>query len=189
MQLPKEIVRVSQRPGGIELYFPPLRAPGIAAMLGLFGVVCMVLPLLAASSLLAAGGSAVHGLLAIALVGSFVAPFPVFGAVFVALAVYLLANSLTVTVNPSAIRTVRRVFGMCLRRREIKCRDVAAIEDRIAAKYQSLFSAEPQFRLIARHATQPRYDVVVAETLAGEAMMAQVQGLIAGHAGLDARQA
>ncbi len=179
---------MTQRPDGIELYFPPLRAPEVATLLGMFGVVCMVLPLLAVSALLAAGGSAAYGLLAIALVSSFVAPFPIFGVVFVALAAYLLANSLTVTVNPSTIRSVRRVFGICVRRREIRCRDIAAIEDRIAAKYQSLFSAEPRFRLIARHATQSQHDVVVAETLAGEAVLAQVHALISGHAGLDARQ-
>lgn len=176
------------RPGGIELYFPPLRAPEIAAMLGMFGVVCILLPLLAIFSLLAAGGSPAYGLLTIALVGSVVAPFPIFGAVFVGLAVYLLANSLTVTITSSAIRSVRSIFGMRLRRREIDCRDIAAVEERIAAKFQNLFSAAPQFELIARHATQPELSVVVAENLAGEAMMAQVRDLIAGHAGVDVRR-
>lgn len=188
MELPKDIVRVSQRPDGIELYFPPLRAPGIAAMLGLFGVACMVLPLLAVSSLLAAGGSAVHGLLAIALVSSFVAPFPVFGAVFVALAVYLLANSLTVTVSPSAIRTVRRVFGLKLGERELKRPEIASLEAQTAAKYQNLLGAEPNFRLVARHATLRKNNLVVAENLQGEPMTARVQALIAHHAGLDVRQ-
>jgi len=154
----------------------------------MFGVVCIVLPLLAASTLLAAGGSTAHSLLAIALVGTFVAPFPVFGAVFIGFAAYLLATSLTVTVSPAALRSERRVFGMCVRRREIRCRDVAAIEDRIAARYQSLFSAEPQFRLVARHATQPGNEVIVAENLAGTVMMAQVRDLIAGHAGVEIRR-
>ncbi|MDP1718789.1 MAG: hypothetical protein Q8L40_12020 [Burkholderiales bacterium] len=157
-------------------------------MLGMFGGVCILLPLLAVSALMSSGGSVAYGLLTIALAGSFVAPFPVFGAVFVALAVYLLANSLTVTASPAAIRSVRSIFGICLRRREIKREDIAAIEDRIAAKYQSLFSAAPQFQLIARHATQPKLSVVVAENLAGVAMMAQVRDLIAGHAGVDVRR-
>jgi hypothetical protein len=189
LQLPQEIVRVAPRSDGIELYFPPLRAPGIATALGLFGAACMVLPLLAAFNLLAAGGNAVHGLLTIALVSSVIVPFPVFGVVFIAHAVYLLANSLTVTVSPAAIRSERRLFGRCVQRREIRCRDIAAIEERGAAKFQSLFSAQPQFRLIARHATLSKQDVVVAETLAGDSMMAQVRGLIASHAGLDDRQA
>lgn len=187
MQLPKEIVRVTQRPDGIELYYPPLRAPEAAAMLGMFGVVCIALPLFAISALLGAGGSEAYGLLAIALVSSFVAPFPIFGAVFMVLAVYLLANSLTVTVTPATIRSERRVFGLSVRRREINCRDVAALEDGVAAKYQGLFSDQPRFRLIARHAALSRHDVVVAESLAGEAMLAQVRSMIAEHAGLDAR--
>jgi len=187
--LPRSIVRLSQRAGVLELYFPPLRAPAAALALGLFGVVCLALPLFAVSGALAAiGGNPAHGLLILALLGAFVVPFPVFGAVFVALAVYLLANSLTVTVNPSAIRTVRRVFGLKLSERELKRPEIAALEAQSAAKYQGLFSAEPNFRLVARHVTLHKNNLVVAENLQGEAMMTQVQALIARHAGLDIRQ-
>lgn len=186
--LPQNIVRLSQRPNGVELYFPPLRTPEVALALGFFGLLCLALPLFAIIGLLPAGGTDAHGLLVIALLGAFVAPFPVFGAVFVALAVYMLANSLTVNVSPLAIRTLRRVFGLSLSRREIGRPDIATIEAQIAAKYQSLFSAEPYFRLVVRHATQGNRDLVVAESLKGEALMAQVRELIAGHAGLDMRQ-
>lgn len=187
--LPQNIVRLSQRTDAIELYFPPLRAPAAALALGFFGVVCLALPLFAVSGALATiGSNPAHGLLIIALLGAFVVPFPVFGAVFVALAVYLLANSLTVTVSPSAIRTVRRVFGLKLSERELKRPEISALEAQSAAKYQGLFSAEPNFRLVARHATLRKNNLVVAENLQGEAMMAQVQALIARHAGLDIRQ-
>jgi hypothetical protein len=187
--LPQNIARLSQRGDAIELYFPPLRAPVAALALGFFGVVCLALPLLAISGALAAmGGSAAHDLLIIALLGAFVVPFPVFGAVFIALAVYLLANSLTVTVSPSNIRVVRRVFGLKLRGRELKRAEIAALEAQTAARYQSVFSAEPTFRLVACHATLRKNDLVIAESLRGEAMTAQVQALIARHAGLDARQ-
>ncbi len=180
--LPQNIVRLSQQTGGIELYFPPLRTPEVALLLGLFGMVCMALPLFALAGVPAGGA---HGLLAITLLSAFVAPFPVFGAVFVALAAYMLANSLTVSVNASAIRTVRRVFGLAFSRRELKCAEITGLKAQIAAKYQELFSREPYFRLVARHATLRRKDLVVAESLKGEAMMAQMQALIARHAGLD----
>lgn len=180
--LPQNIVRLSQQTGAIELYFPPLRTPEVALLLGLFGMVCMALPLFTLAGVPAGGA---HGLLAIALLSAFVAPFPVFGAVFVALAAYMLANSLTVSVNASAIRTVRRVFGFALSRRELKCAEITGLKAQIAAKYQELFSREPYFRLVARHATLRRKDLVVAESLKGEAMMAQMQALIARHAGLD----
>jgi hypothetical protein len=187
--MPQSIVRLSQRGDAIELYFPPLRAPVAALALGFFGVVCVALPLLAVPGALpVTGGSAAHGLLVIALLGAFVVPFPVFGAVFVAIAVYLAANSLTVTVSPSAIRTVRRVFGLKFSERELKRPEIAALEAQAAARYQNVFNAEPNFRLVARHATLLKNDLVVAESLRGEAMTAQVQALIARHAGLDARQ-
>ena len=185
--MPQSIVRMSQQADAIELYFPPLRAPVAALALGFFGVVCVALPLFAISGALAAiGGNSAHGLLVIALLGAFVVPFPVFGTVFVALAVYLLANSLTVTASPSAIRTVRRVFGLKVSERELKRAEIAALEAQAAAKYQGLFSAEPIFRLAARHATLRKKNLVVAESLQGEAMTAQVQALIARHAGLAA---
>jgi hypothetical protein len=187
--LPQGIARVSQRSDAIELYFPPLRAPGAAIALGVFGGLCLALPLFAISGTLGAiGGSAAHGLMSIVLIGAFVAPFPVFGAVFVWLAVYALANSLTVTASPSAIRTVRRVFGLKVSERELKRAEIAALEAQAAAKYQGLFSAEPIFRLVAHHATLRKKNLVVAENLRGEAMTAQVQALIARHAGLDVRQ-
>lgn len=181
--LPQNIVRLSPRAGGIELYFPPLRTPEVALLLGLFGTVCMALPLLALAGV-PAGGT--HSLLAVALLGAFVAPFPVFGAIFVALAAYMLANSLTVSVNASAIRTVRRVFGFAFSRRELKCAEITEFKAQISAKYQELFGSAPYFRLVARHATLRRKDLVVAESLKGEAMMAQMQDLIARHAGLGA---
>lgn len=187
--LPRNIVRLSQQGDAIELYFPPMRAPAAAFALGMFGVVCLALPLLAVSGMLPViGGSTAHGLLVIALLGAFVVPFPVFGAVFIALAVYLLANSLTVTVCPSDIRVVRRVFGLKLRGRELKRAEIAALEAQTAARYQSVFSAEPNFRLVACHATARKNNLVVAESLRGEAMMARVRALIARHAGLDVRE-
>jgi len=182
--LPQNIVRLSQRTDGIALCFPPLRTPHVALVLGLFGIACLALPLFALSGLLATSQSNAHGLLMIALVGAFMAPLPVFGVVFVGLAVYLPANSLTVEVSPSGIRTVRRVFGLVCSRRELKCADIASLEAQIAARYQGLFSAEPYFRLVARHATLRKNDLVVAESLKGEALMTQMQALIARHAGL-----
>lgn len=185
--LPQNVVRLVQRGDALEIYFPPLRAPAAALALGFFGAACLVLPLFAVSGALSAiGSNSAHGLLILALLGAFVVPFPVFGAVFVALAVYMLANSLTVTVSASAIRAVRRIFGLKWRERELKCREIAALETQTDARYQSVFSAEPIFRLVARHATLRKNNLVVAESLQGEAMTAQVQALIARHAGLAA---
>ena len=128
-------------------------------------------------------------MLVIALVGAFVVPFPVFGVVFVSLAAYMLANSLTVDVSPSAIGITRRVFGVEVRRRELRTAEVEGIEPQIAARYQNLFSGEPYFRLIARHGSRRKCDMVVAESLKGELMMSRIRDLIIHHSGLKIRQA
>lgn len=169
---------------GIELYFPPLRALRGAAALGGFGVVCVALPIAALFGLVAASGSHAHSMLAIVLTGAFIVPLAVFGAVFVALAVYLAANSLTVNVGTAKITTLRRVFGLPLARRAMRCGEIAAIEPRPAARYESLFSAEPCYGLIARNNVH-RSEMVVAEGLCGEALAIRVGSLIASAAGVE----
>ena len=184
--LPQSVIRLVQRGDAIELYFPPLRTRTAALALGFFGIVCILLPLFAVSGALTAmGGGSAHGLLIIALLGVFVVPFPVFGAVFFVLAIYMLANSLSVTASSHGIRTVRRVFGLKLRERELKRSEIAALEIQTAARYQSLFSAEPIFRLVACHATLRKNNLVIAENLPGEALTDRVHALIARHAGLE----
>jgi len=169
----------------VELHFPPLRAPGTALALGIFGLTCLLLPLLAAAGLLPRGTEDAYGLVSVVLIGVFIAPFPVFGVVFLALAVYLLGNSLTVRADRGGISATRRLFGVTMRRRWIPRAELAAVDAAPAARYMSVFSAEPCHRIIARHAGQRGRDVVVADAVPGDAPAAQVRALIAQHAGLD----
>lgn len=177
-------MRVNRTPHGIELYFPPLRTGYGPLALALFGALCIVLPALALPGLIPAGSDA-PGLLTVALVGIFIVPFPAFGVVFMVLSIYALANSLSVRVDPTRIGTERRVFGIALRRREIDCADIAAIEMQAAPRYQNALNAGTRFRLVARHAAQHKRDLVVAEDLEGEVTATQTQALIARHAGLQ----
>lgn len=171
-------MRVSRHAGVTQLYFPPLRTPEVAFALALFGLVCLAISSIAIVALSPAVGSDAYGMLVIALFGAFVGPFPVFGVVFVALAVYMVANSLTVDVSLSGISMTRRVFGVRVARRELATGEIADIEPQIAAKYQSLFGGEPYFRLIARHTSRRQFDTVVAESLKGEPAMSYVRDLI-----------
>lgn len=175
-------MRVNQTRHGIELYFPPLRTGYGPLALALFGALCIILPLLALPVLIPAGSDA-GGLLGAALIGIFIVPFPAFGAVFMVLAIDALANSLTVSVTPAGIITVRRVCGIVLRRREISSAEIAAIELRPAPRYQNVLKSGMRYRLVARHSTQRKYDLVVAEDLEGEISATQTQALIARHAG------
>jgi hypothetical protein len=177
-------VRITAAAQGVEVHFPPLRAPAAAFGLAVFGATCVLLPLLAAGGLVPAGASETYGLLAIVLIGAFIAPFPVFGAVFIALAVYMLANSLTVRADAAGIFTVRRLFGVAIRRRALARTELAGIETGPAARYQGLLSAEPCFRLVARHTSQRARDVVLADSVRGERAAGELRALIARHAGL-----
>lgn len=177
-------MRVTRTPHGIALYFPPLRAGYGPLALALFGALCIVLPMLALPALVPVGGDA-HGLLGIALIGTFIVPFPAFGAAFMALAAYALANSLSVEAGPEGIGTVRRVFGIALCRRAIAHADIAAIELRAAPRYRNVLGAGTRFDLVVRSAGRHRREMVVAEDLESEAAAAHTRALIAQHAGLQ----
>ena len=182
--LSESIVRVTPAPEGFELHFPPLRDWGAAVGFGVFGVLCIALPVAAAAGLLAMQGTGAFGGLAMVLVGGFALPVFVFGVVFIALAVYLLANSLTVTVGPNRIVAVRRLFGVALYRRTLRHADVAAVVPLSAARLQSRFSAEPRFQLVARSRTPGQTDLVIAESLPGQATMERLATRIASAIGV-----
>jgi hypothetical protein len=176
-------VRVTPTPHGIALYFPPLRAGHGPLALALFGALCIALPMLALPALIPHGGDA-HGLLGIALIGTFIVPFPAFGAAFMALATYALANSLSVEAGPEGIRTVRCMLGIALRRRTIARGDIAAVELREVPRYRNVLGAGTRFDLVVRSTGQPGREVVVAEDLESEAAAEQTRALIVRHAGL-----
>ena len=100
------------------------RPLGLAA----FGAVCVVLPVTAIAGLLSAPGSEASSLLAIVFAGAFIVPVMVFGVVFILLALYMAANSFSVEVSASEIRTERRVFGIASAAAAMRCTDIAAIE-------------------------------------------------------------
>jgi hypothetical protein len=182
--LPHKIVRVTQLSPGLEFYFPPLRNLGAAAGFGAFGALSIALPVAAAASLGLTDGPGAQGWLVIILVGGFALPILAFGVVFIALAAYLLANSLTVVARPDHIATVRRLFGLTLSRRTLSCTDIPAVEPLIPARFQNQFSAEPHYQLIARSRNPAQAGLVIAESLPGRAVMERMAALIAGATGI-----
>jgi hypothetical protein len=164
---------------GITLDFPVLRAPDVALSLGVFAVLCALMPAIGLSALLPLQTASASAMVSLALIGGFAAPFILAGVVFALLAVYLLSNSLRVVIDAKGVRTERRVFGRLVRVRAITRAQIADIEPRIGARYQNVFSATPRYSLIARHRDGRSGDVVVAETLAGQALMAELHTLIA----------
>ena len=174
--------RAGRTESGIVLEFPVLRAPGAALGVGAFSLLCGVMPALGLSALLPLEDASAAAMVSLALIGGFAAPFILASVVFALLAIYLLANSLRVVISPDGIRTERRVFGRITRLRKIAREYIAGIEPRIGARHQNVFSATPRYALIAMHRTQHgskrSNDVVIAEDLAGQALMAELRTLI-----------
>lgn len=160
----------------MELYFPPLRAPMVAAPLALFGAIAAAVPGIATGALLPSLLLDTGSLLAAILVASFVLPFVVFGGALVVIAIYMVANALHVRADAAAIDTTRYLFGFAVRRRHVGRADIRGIEAQIPSRYQSLFGAVPSYHLYAR--TNDGRRIVVAETLQGEADMERVKALL-----------
>lgn len=182
--LSESIVRLTPTPEGFELHFPPLRNRGAAVGFGVFGALSVALPVAAAAGLGIIEGPGAFGWLAIVLVGGFALPLLAFGVVFLALAAYLLANSLTVTVGANRIATVRRLFGVTLYHRTLRYAEVAAVVPLSAARLQNRFSAEPRFQLVARSRTPGQRDLVIAESLPGRAAMERLATRLASAIGV-----
>jgi hypothetical protein len=134
----------------------------------------MTLPAVAVAALLPALQGA-SGMVSAVLVAAFALPFGVFGAAFVGLAFYMLSNAFIVRVGAGSVRTARVLFGVVVRRQALAFGDVASLDAEIASRYQSLFSREPVYQLVARDGDGNR--VVIAETLQGESLMNEVKAL------------
>ena len=171
-----------------ELNFPPLRDLGVALPLAAFGLIACALSAIGFGVMLSGAMSGAGGLLGAMLMIGFVAPLAVFGAVFVALALYMVCNGLAVSVRSDGIETRRTLLGFTVARKRIGKSELAAIEPEIASRYQSLFEAEPIYLLIARDTTRRRR-VVVAESLRGATRMTETRSLIERAAGLADRSA
>jgi hypothetical protein len=177
----KDAVRITRTADGVELYFPPLRAPEVALPLAAFGVIAAAMPAVAIVALLPVALASAGNILGASLLGGFVVPFVAFGSFIVAVAIYMLANALHVHVSASAIDTARTVFGVVVKRRRLDRHEIVAVQPEIPSRYQSLFSSMPSYQLVARDRHARR--VVVAETLRGEEAMQEVKALIENPAG------
>lgn len=169
--------RVARTQGGVVLVFPALRAPGAALGLLLFAALCGLMPALGLGALLPLEAGNAAAFVSLALIGGFAAPFILACGVFTLLAIYQLANSLTVEIDAEGVKSERRVFGYSTKRRALARAEIAAIEPRASARFQNLFSTVPRYALIARHRETRALDVVIAEDLTGAAIMQPVQAL------------
>ena len=164
----------------VELYFPPLRAAGSALMLALFGAACGFIGGAAISGLVNSGDSAATSSLALAFAGVFALPLAGLGVLFIAIAAWGVANSLTVQVSPAGVRTERRCLGFSVARRAMPRDDISALDVHLAAKYVGVFGTARYYRMIARNRNQT---LLVADTLKGPDTAENVRKLMIEHLG------
>jgi hypothetical protein len=153
----------------LELYFPPLRAPAAAGSIALFGCACLAPGVFAALAVAPASSAGAAGMLGIWLMSIFILPFVAFGMAFLALAAYLLANSLTVSVTATEIRSLRRVFGLALAERRIACCDIARLTEVATLRNRWPGAKDVYYSLVATSRSGKRR-VTVAETLSRAAL-------------------
>lgn len=175
---------VERTPSGVALVFPVLRAPGAALGLLAFAALCGLMPALGLGALLPLESGNAAAFVSLALIGGFAAPFIIACVVFALLAIYQLGNSLRVEIDAQGVRSERRLFGYLTKRRMLAHADIADIEPRASARFQNLFSSVPRYALIARHREARAGDLIIAEDLAGAAMMQAVQALARRHLGI-----
>ena len=200
--LPANVVRLTRTSQGIELYFPPLRTPGAASTLALFGLACFIPGFFAAVTVAPLADAGAAGMIALWLMAIFILPFIAFGVLFVALAVYLVANSLAVVVTASEIRSKRRLFGVALHERRVQCGDIAALDAVTQMRHRWPRDGMPFYSLVVRtksgagltmreayrtgRLTQFRNrNVTVAESLRGDELMGRVKREIARAARIE----
>ena len=175
---------VRRTANGVVLDFPVMRAPGVALGLAAFALLCGLMPALGLSALLPLQSASASAMLSLALIGGFAAPFMLASVVFALLAIYLQANSLRVEVSAGGLHTERRVFGRVTKLCVIAQDEITDVEPRISARYQNVFSATPRYALVAKHRNERSKDVVVAEDLAGQALMVELRTLICAVLGI-----
>ena len=183
--LPRDVVRITRLSDALELYFPPLRNVGAAVGFGAFGALSIALPVAAVTGIGVTDAPGVNSWLALILIAGFALPILVFGFVFIGLAAYLVANSLTVRAGPECILTERRLFGLTVSGRTFPCSEIAALVAQRPRQFQSHFTPEARYRLIARHRDPHRGSVVVAESLPGLAATEQMGEAIAQVSGIS----
>jgi hypothetical protein len=154
-------------------------------MLALFGIACSVIGIAAIAGLVRSGETAEASMLALAFAGVFALPLFALGQLFIAVALWTAANSLSVEVNQEGLRIVRNWFGYPIVRRVVASGNLIAVESRLDAKYIGAFGPARYYRLFARATTSDRL-LVIADTLKGPHMTEEIRQLIIEHLRLPA---
>lgn len=182
-QWPVDVVRVTYTPRGVRLHFPALRGWRRSLRLALIGVALFVPSCYAAMAFAPPAFPDAAAVLTLALTASVVFPVLLFGALFVLVALYAVANSLTVEVDTNGISTERRVLGFSIRTRTLPAAAIRALESKPVIAHRGL-GGHTSFQLIAA-ATGPHAGLIVADGVPDETQANALKTLIARYVQLD----
>ena len=165
------------------MFFPALRRWRYALRLALIGVALFLPSLYAAFAFAPADGAGAGAMLALVLTAAVVYPVLAFGAWFVLVALYAAGNSLTVEVDPAAIRATRRWCGLALRERVVDCAAISDLKVEQATASRGL-GGGTYYRLAAVGAgaaagTPGAMHLIVADGVPDESLIKSIKTLIA----------
>lgn len=189
-QWPADVVRVTYTARGARLHFPALRGWRPALRLALIGLALFAPSLYAAIAFAPSGEPDAATLLTLVLTAVVVYPVLLFGALFVLVALYAVANSLTVEVDADAIRAVRRLLGCRLSARIMPVTAIVALEAKTAVAPRGL-GGNTYYRLVALTAADqatgnPRAArMIIADGVPDETLLEALKALITRYAQLD----
>ena len=188
-QWPAHVVQVTYTPLGVRLHFPVLRGWRVALKLALFGLALFVPALFASIAFAPSGQPEAAAMLVLVLTAVVVYPVVLFGALFVLVALYAVANSLTVEVDANAIRAVRRVFGVRLGAQTLRVAAIVELKPETAVAPGGL-GGKTFYRLAALTAELAAGNrragrMIVADGVPDEPLIEALKALIARYAQLD----
>ena len=193
-QWPAGVVRVAYTPHGVRLHYPALRGWRYALRLALIGVALFVPSLYAAIAFAPASKPDAAVMLTLALTAAIVYPVMLFGALFVLVALYAVANSLTVEVDANAICAVRRLFGCRIGTRLMPVTAIGALESKSAIAPRGL-GGHTYYRLVALARAGQAHDsaraarMIVADGVPDETLLEALKALITRYAQLEREKA
>ncbi|MFQ5937479.1 MAG: hypothetical protein ACE5LB_13835 [Acidiferrobacterales bacterium] len=116
-QLSPSIARVSHGPQGLLIYYPLTRNITMGLMTFIFGLIFLGFPAYMAHQMIAAGFATgpMDGFV-VGVSGMIALVFALVALLLIVLGLYLLGNTLTVTIAADGVHTVRRVYGIPFRR-------------------------------------------------------------------------
>ena len=127
-------VQIGYGAQGLRLFYPSARNRGMGVAVLIFGLVFGGVPVFLSTQLLATPMSGAFAVFTLGATGFMALIFGLFAVLLVVAGLYLLGNSLEVVISPRGLETVRRVYGMPMRRRYFARELITGLQSKISGQ-------------------------------------------------------